>query len=101
MSQRHLSRYLAEFCYRSNRRFWGPQIFSRMLINNIEAVKEKAGAFSYPLYLALGRLLWGRRALASALKTDRRDRRKQAHLLAKEMLKRVWVLSEGNAAIVR
>ncbi|MBU4233279.1 MAG: IS1595 family transposase, partial [Desulfobacterales bacterium] len=27
----HLSRYLAEFCYRFNRRFWEPQMFNRMI----------------------------------------------------------------------
>jgi len=30
-SQKHFSRYLAEFCYRFNRRFWEPQMFNRML----------------------------------------------------------------------
>ncbi|MCX5887921.1 MAG: IS1595 family transposase, partial [Deltaproteobacteria bacterium] len=28
---KHLPRYLAEFCYRFNRRFWEPQMFNRML----------------------------------------------------------------------
>jgi transposase-like protein len=31
VSQKHLPRYLAEFCYRFNRRFWEPQLFNRML----------------------------------------------------------------------
>jgi transposase-like protein len=31
VSQKHLPRYLAEFCYRFNRRFWEPQMFNRML----------------------------------------------------------------------
>jgi hypothetical protein len=31
VSQKHLPRYLAEFCYHFNRRFWEPQIFNRML----------------------------------------------------------------------
>jgi hypothetical protein len=31
VSPKHLSRYLAEFCYRFNRRFWEPQMFNRML----------------------------------------------------------------------
>ncbi|HEY9073553.1 MAG TPA: IS1595 family transposase, partial [Desulfobaccales bacterium] len=26
-----LSRYLGEFCYRFNRRFWEPQMFNRMI----------------------------------------------------------------------
>jgi hypothetical protein len=28
---KHLSRYLAEFCYRFNRRFWESQMFNRIL----------------------------------------------------------------------
>ena len=31
VSDKHLSRYLAEFCYRFNRRFWEPQMFNRMI----------------------------------------------------------------------
>ncbi len=31
VSPKHLPLYLAEFCYRFNRRFWEPQIFNRML----------------------------------------------------------------------
>ena len=31
VSPEHLPRYLAEFCYRFNRRFWEPQMFNRML----------------------------------------------------------------------
>jgi hypothetical protein len=31
VSPKHLPRYLAEFCYRFNRRFWEPQMFNRML----------------------------------------------------------------------
>ena len=31
VSPNHLSRYLSEFCYRFNRRFWGPQMFDRIL----------------------------------------------------------------------
>jgi transposase-like protein len=31
VSDKHLPRYLAEFCYRFNRRYWEPQIFNRML----------------------------------------------------------------------
>jgi len=31
VSPQHLSRYLAEFCYRFNRRFWEPQMFDRVL----------------------------------------------------------------------
>jgi transposase-like protein len=31
VSQKHLPRYLAEFCYRFNRRFWKPQLLNRML----------------------------------------------------------------------
>jgi hypothetical protein len=31
VSQKHLRRYLAEFCYRCNRRVWEPQMFNRML----------------------------------------------------------------------
>ena len=31
VSPKHLARYLAEFCYRFNRRFWEPQMFNRML----------------------------------------------------------------------
>jgi transposase-like protein len=31
MSNKHLDRYLAEFCYRFNRRFWEPQMFDRIL----------------------------------------------------------------------
>lgn len=31
VSPKHLSRYLAEFCYRFNRRFWESQMFNRML----------------------------------------------------------------------
>jgi len=31
VSDKHLSRYLAEFCYRFNRRFWESQMFDRML----------------------------------------------------------------------
>lgn len=31
VGQKHLPRYLAEFCYRFNRRFWEPQMFNRML----------------------------------------------------------------------
>jgi len=31
VSQKHLPRYLAEFCYRFNRCFWEPQLFNRML----------------------------------------------------------------------
>jgi hypothetical protein len=30
-SPKHLPRYLAEFCYRFNRRFWESQMFNRML----------------------------------------------------------------------
>ncbi|MCX5893327.1 MAG: IS1595 family transposase, partial [Deltaproteobacteria bacterium] len=28
---KHLPRYLGEFCYRFNRRFWEPQMFNRMI----------------------------------------------------------------------
>ena len=31
VSPKHLSRYLAEFCYRFNRRFWESQMFNRIL----------------------------------------------------------------------
>ena len=31
VSDKHLPRYLAEFCYRFNRRFWEPQMFNRMV----------------------------------------------------------------------
>lgn len=31
VSPKHLSRYLSEFCYRFNRRFWEPQMFNRIL----------------------------------------------------------------------
>jgi hypothetical protein len=31
VSPKHLPRYLAEFCYHFNRRFWEPQMFNRML----------------------------------------------------------------------
>lgn len=31
VSPKHLSRYLSEFCYRLNRRFWEPQMFDRLL----------------------------------------------------------------------
>ena len=31
VSDNHLPRYLAEFCYRFNRRFWEPQMFNRMV----------------------------------------------------------------------
>ncbi len=31
VSKKHLKRYLAEFCYRFNRRFWPKQIFERMI----------------------------------------------------------------------
>jgi len=31
VSSKHLSRYLAEFCYRFNRRFWESQMFNRIL----------------------------------------------------------------------
>ena len=31
VSKKHLPRYLAEFCYRFNRRFWRQQIFERMI----------------------------------------------------------------------
>ena len=31
VSEKHLPRYLAEFCYRFNRRFWEPQMFNRMV----------------------------------------------------------------------
>jgi transposase-like protein len=31
VSSKHLGRYLAEFCYRFNRRFWESQMFDRML----------------------------------------------------------------------
>ena len=31
VSPKHLSRYLSEFCYRFNRRFWEPQMFDRIL----------------------------------------------------------------------
>lgn len=30
-SPKHLSRYLSEFCYRFNRRFWEPQMLDRIL----------------------------------------------------------------------
>jgi hypothetical protein len=31
VSNKHLDRYLAEFCYRFNRRFWESQMFDRTL----------------------------------------------------------------------
>ncbi len=31
VSEKHLQRYLSEFCYRFNRRFWEPQLFDRTL----------------------------------------------------------------------
>jgi len=31
VSDKHLPRYLGEFCYRFNRRFWEPQMFNRMI----------------------------------------------------------------------
>ena len=31
VSAKHLSRYLSEFCYRFNRRYWEPQMFDRLL----------------------------------------------------------------------
>ena len=31
VSENHLPRYLAEFCHRFNRRFWGDQMLNRML----------------------------------------------------------------------
>jgi len=31
VSEKHLPRYLAEFCYRFNRRFWEDQMFNRMV----------------------------------------------------------------------
>ncbi len=31
VSEKHLPRYLAEFCYRFNRRFWEDQMFNRMI----------------------------------------------------------------------
>jgi hypothetical protein len=31
VSQKHLPRYLAQFCYRFNRRSWETQMFNRML----------------------------------------------------------------------
>ena len=31
VSSKHLNRYLPEFCYRFNRRFWEPQMFDRLL----------------------------------------------------------------------
>lgn len=31
VSRKHLHRYLAEYCYRFNRRFWEPQLFDRLL----------------------------------------------------------------------
>ena len=31
VSSKHLDRYLAEFCYRFNRRFWETQMFDRIL----------------------------------------------------------------------
>lgn len=37
VSQKHLPRYLAEFCYRFNRRFWEPQMFNRMLFACLNA----------------------------------------------------------------
>jgi transposase-like protein len=37
VSHKHLPRYLAEFCYRFNRRFWEPQMFNRMLFACLHA----------------------------------------------------------------
>jgi transposase-like protein len=31
VSKRHLGRYLSEYCYRFNRRFWESQLFERLL----------------------------------------------------------------------
>ena len=31
VSLKHLQRYLAEFCYRFNRRFWESELFDRLL----------------------------------------------------------------------
>jgi transposase-like protein len=31
VSSKHINRYLSEFCYRFNRRFWEPQMFDRLL----------------------------------------------------------------------
>jgi transposase-like protein len=31
VSNKHLDRYLAEFCYRFNRRYWEPQMFDRII----------------------------------------------------------------------
>lgn len=31
LEEKHLQRYLDEFCYRFNRRFWEPQLFNRLL----------------------------------------------------------------------
>jgi hypothetical protein len=38
VSDQHLSRYLAEFCYRFNRRFWEPQMFNRMITACLNAL---------------------------------------------------------------
>jgi len=37
VSDKHLSRYLGEFCYRFNRRFWEPQMFNRMITASLNA----------------------------------------------------------------
>jgi len=31
VSRKHLQRYLSEICYRFNRRFWGMEVFPRLL----------------------------------------------------------------------
>ena len=31
VSSKHINRYLSEFCYRLNRKFWEPQLFDRLL----------------------------------------------------------------------
>ncbi len=37
VSDKHLPRYLGEFCYRFNRRFWEPQMFNRMITACVNA----------------------------------------------------------------
>jgi hypothetical protein len=35
VSSKHLKRYLPEFCYHFNRRFWEPQMFDRLLTASV------------------------------------------------------------------
>lgn len=41
VSSKHLMRYLSEFCYRFNWRFWEPQMFDRLLSTCVNTSKIK------------------------------------------------------------